>query len=121
MKNFIVVILLLVLIGNTKSFAQAVVAQTEEYAIVDVFEAGKRKYIRTTVGTEPAVEKEWEEEKTAVRGDFTPVIEELNKLNLRGFELLNMSTTYSTISGGTYAAHGTPRFTFMMVKRLKEK
>ena len=92
--------------------------QTEEYAIVDVVESGKSKIIRTTIGTEPAVEKEWKKEKTAIAGDLSPVLAELTRLNTLGFELLNMSTSHVT-TGGAGAVFSTPNFTFMMVKKLK--
>ena len=68
---------------------------------------------------EPAQEKEWTKEKTEVNGDFSPVMKELNKLNSLGFELVNMSTTYTTQDAGQFITTGTPRFTFMMVKKLK--
>jgi len=119
MKKLIGIMVILFLLGTFKSFAQTSSNKTEEYAIVDVFETGKKKIIRITIGEEPAQEKEWSQEKTEISGDFSPVIAELNKLNLLGFELLNMSTTYTTIGGGTYVTHGTPRFTFMMVKKVK--
>lgn len=94
--------------------------RTEEYAIVDVIQEGKRKYIRVTKGTEPASETEWKKEKTDDRDDFTPVITALNQLNEQGFELLNASVAYQSLGGGgSYVLYGSPRHTFMMVKKTK--
>ena len=119
MKNHFKIILIVFLLGFTKSFAQTTSNNTEEYAIIDVFEYGKKKIIRVTIGEEPAQEKEWTKEKTEVNGDFSPVMKELNKLNSLGFELVNMSTTYTTQDAGQFITTGTPRFTFMMLKKLK--
>ncbi|SHG94879.1 hypothetical protein SAMN05444372_1126 [Flavobacterium micromati] len=87
-------------------------SRTEEYAIVDVIQSGKRNYIRVTKGTEPATENEWKKEKTDDREDFTPVIKVLNQLNEQGF-------AYTTIGGGTILMYGEPRHTFMLVKKIK--
>jgi hypothetical protein len=94
-------------------------AQTEEYAIVDVIQSGKKKFIRVTKGTQPATEVEWKKEKTEDRDDFTPVIVALNQLNAEGFELLNASVAYESISGANYTMYGDARHTFMMVKKIK--
>src|SRR5690606_1480251 len=94
-------------------------SRTEEYAIVDVIQSGKRKYIRVTRGTEPTTETEWKKEKTGDRDDFTPIITELNQLNEQGFELLNASLAYQTISGGNVTLYGDARHTFMMIKKVK--
>jgi len=110
---------ILFLIGICTVLAQDNSERTEEYAIVDVFEYGKKKVIRITVGERPAREKEWKKEKTSIRGDMSPVMIELGKLNKRGFRLLNMSTTYTTVGGGSYATQGTPRHTFIMVRSLE--
>jgi len=118
MKKFIGLIIILCLSGLSGLFAQSESGQTEEYAIVDVFELGKKKIIRITIGEQPAEEKEWKKEKTDIRGDFSPVMVELHKLNKLGFELLNMSTTYTNVDGSQYTIYGTPRHTFMMVKKL---
>lgn len=90
-------------------------AKTEEYAIVDVLERGKRKFIRVTKGVEPTTETEWKKEKTDDRDDFTPIISALNQLNEQGFELLNCSIAYETLSGNSTNA----RLTYMMVKKIK--
>jgi CRISPR/Cas system endoribonuclease Cas6 (RAMP superfamily) len=90
-------------------------AKTEEYAIVDVIERGKRKYIRVTKGAEPTTEIEWKKEKTDDKDDFTPVISALNQLNEQGFELLNSAIALETISGSSQGA----RLTYMMVKKIK--
>ena len=117
MKKITLITTVAIMFMSFNSIAQD--NQTEEYAIVDVFELRKKKIIRTTIGDEPAIEKEWNKEKTEIAGDFSPVMKELKELNKKGFELLNMSTTYTTPGGGQYATHGTPRFTFMMVKKIK--
>ena len=93
-------------------------SRTEEYAIVDVVQSGKRKFIRVTKGTEPTTETEWKKEKTDDRDDFTPVISILNKLNEEGFELLNASVAYQTLSGNVIM-YGDARHTFMMIKKIK--
>ena len=107
------------MVGICAITAQEESERTEEYAILDVFEYGKKKIIRITVGERPAREKEWKKEKTDLRGDMSPVMVELGKLNKRGFKLLNMSTTYTTVGGGTHQSNGTPRHTFVMVKSLE--
>ena len=94
-------------------------SQTEEYAVVDVIQSGKKKFIRVTKGTEPTTETEWKKEKTGDTDDFTPIIALLNQLNQQGFELLNASTAYQTITGTTFLMYGDPRHTFMMVKKIK--
>jgi hypothetical protein len=119
MKKLIGIITLLTLVGASTVSAQDERVRTEEYAILDVFEYGKKKVIRITVGERPAREKEWKRQKTDIRGDMSPVMVELGKLNKRGFKLLNMSTTYTTVGGGQYTSQGTPRHTFIMVKSLE--
>jgi hypothetical protein len=95
-------------------------ARTEEYAIVDVIEVGKKKTIRITVGDEPAIEKEWEKQKTEITGDFTPVIKELHALNEKGFEMVNSSLAYtsSSTSNGNTIVYGYPRSTFLLRRKL---
>jgi len=117
MKKLTLIIGFMLLTFSFESIAQS--TQTEEYAIVDVFEIRKKKIIRTTIGEEPATQKEWEVEKTDVTGDFSPVIKELNDLNKKGFKLLNTSTTYTTVGGGQTTMYGNPRFTFVMVKKIE--
>lgn len=91
--------------------------QTEEYAIVDVFEFRKSKTIRITLGEADPTEIEWKTERDNNSGNFSEVIKQLNILNKQGFELLNMTTTYTTSDGGEIVTPGTPRFTFMLVKK----
>jgi len=119
MKKMIGLIALLFLVGVNAVSAQNDLERTEEYAILDVFEYGKKKVIRITVGERPAREKEWKRQKTDIRGDMSPVMIELGKLNKRGFKLLSMSTTYTTVGGGQHTSQGTPRHTFVMVKSLE--
>ena len=119
MKKMMGLIAIMLLIGVNAVVAQDDSERTEDYAIVDVFEYGKKKVIRITVGERPAREKEWKKEKTDIRGDMSPVMIELGKLNKRGFKLLNMSTTYTTVGGGQYTTQGTPRHTFIMVRSLE--
>jgi hypothetical protein len=119
MRMMIGMIALLILIGTNAVSAQNDMERTEEYAILDVFEYGKKKVIRITVGERPAREKEWKKEKTDIRGDMSPVMKELGKLNKRGFKLLTMSTSYTTVGGGQYPTHGTPRHTFVMVRKIE--
>src|SRR5687767_5822764 len=106
--------LILVVGLSITSFAQTDSKQTEEYAIVDVFEQEKTKVIRVTKGLEPTTERLLQKGKTEVYGDFTQVIVELDKLNKQGYELLNVSTAYTTLTGFTTPQSGVPRFTFMM-------
>jgi len=118
MKKTIGILMLIIFFGITGLVAQTEQKRTEEYAIVDVIELRKRKIIRVTIGEEPAVEKEWKDEKTDVKGDFHPVMVELGKLNAQGFNLLNMSTAYHT-QGSSTVIYGFPIYTFMLVKKLK--
>lgn len=92
--------------------------RTEEYAIVDIIQLGKRKMIRVTKGSEPTTETEWKKVDTDTRDDYTPVIKVLNKLNEEGYELLNASLAYTTVASSN-PVYGDPRHTFMMVKKLK--
>lgn len=114
MKKLILIISFFMLSLGFKTIAQT---QTEEYAIVDVFEYKKQKVIRITVGNEPVTEKEWEVEKNNAF-DFSPVTKVLHELNKKGFKLLNMSTTFITVSGVNNIL-GTPRFTFIMVRKIE--
>ncbi|MFT6970871.1 MAG: hypothetical protein ACJAXX_001437 [Roseivirga sp.] len=93
--------------------------QTEEYAILDVFEFGKSKTIRITIGEADHTVIEWKTERGNNTGNFSEVIKQLIILNKQGFELLNMTTTYSTHDGGSFGESGTPRFTFMLVKKIE--
>ncbi len=93
--------------------------RTEEYAIVDIIQLGKRKMIRVTKGSEPSTETEWKKLDTDTRDDYTPVIKVLNRLNEEGYELLNASLAYTSVGGGSTLFTGEPRHTFMMVKKLK--
>jgi hypothetical protein len=94
-------------------------SRTEDYAIVDVVQSGKKKFIRVTKGAEPTTETEWKLEKTENRADFTPIIAVLNQLNEQGFELLNASLAYETVSGANFVMYGDARHTFMLVKKIK--
>lgn len=104
---------------NSSDKASITNTRTEEYAIVDVIDYGKKKIIRVTVGEEPVQEKEWEKTKTETDADFTPAIKELHALNAKGFEIVNSSLAYTSpqVSGG-YAASGYPRSTFFLKKKL---
>lgn len=92
--------------------------RTEEYAIVDVVEFGRKKSIRVTKGTKPPIDEIWITEKTEAYEDYTPTIKILNQLNAEGYELLNASLAYVTV-GGELTREGNPRHTFMMVKKLR--
>ncbi len=96
-------------------------APSEEYAIVDVIERGYQKSIRISIGEEEATERVWKTESTNRIGDFSPVIKVLNDLNRQGFELLTMSTSHITIDGYGVMSDGDPRFTFMMVRKIKRE
>ena len=91
-------------------------SRTEDYAIVDVIDNGKKKFIRVTKDAEPTTETEWKREKTEDRDDYRPVLKVLNQLNEQGFELLNGSLAYETSSGGSA---GYPRQSYFMIKKAK--
>ncbi len=93
--------------------------RTEEYAIVDIIQYGKKKSIRVTKGTEPSTETDWKKVETDKRDDLTPIIKVLNQLNEEGYELLNASLAYTSIGGGSTFSYGEPVHSFMMVKKLK--
>ncbi len=93
--------------------------RTEEYAIVDVIEDYKTKTIRVTKGTQPATDEVWKKEKTEIYEDYTPTIKILNQLNAEGYELVNASLAYTTMSGKYSLEGGNPRHTFVMVKKLR--
>ena len=112
MKSKLFLLTLFTILFASMSFSQE---RTEEYAVIDVVQVNKKTYrIRITEGEKPAEEKEWKKEKSDEIGDFSPVIKELNILNGKGFEVVNMS---STNTGGDYAQ---PRFTFLLVRKLNE-
>ncbi|WP_018343393.1 hypothetical protein [Cytophaga aurantiaca] len=104
--------------SNQKS---AVNTRTEEYAIVDVLEQGKKKIIRVTIGEEPAIEREWEKQKTDLYGDYTPVMKELHALNEKGFEIVNSSLAFTPapVSNGNSFGSGYPRSTFLLRKKIQ--
>ncbi len=125
MKKTIIISTALIVISITifgfTQKATSTLSRTEEYAIVDVLEIGKKKYIRVTVGETPTQEVVWEKEKTDQRGDFSPVIKELNKLNDQGFELVNVSLAYTTIAmagSSAISREGDPRHTFLLKKKM---
>lgn len=113
MKKSIITILALaavscIILGFTQS-KEHKTARTEEYAIVEVQQYGLKLLINITIGENPTERVVWEREKTDRVGEFSPVIKELDKLNMQGFELLNVSSlAYNT----------TPVHTFMLRKKL---
>ncbi|MGN6645397.1 MAG: hypothetical protein ACTHJT_02605 [Cytophaga sp.] len=94
--------------------------RTEEYAIVDVLDYGRRKVIRVTVGEELTQEKEWEKTKTEIDPDFTSAIKDLNLLNAKGFEIVNSSLTYisPSLANGNAASAGCARSIFLLRRKL---
>ncbi len=110
------IFLTLIFVSVLGAFAQE--TQTEEYAIIDAYQVGKRTAIRVTIGEESPGEDAWIIEKTEVSEDMSPVIKELNKLNRQGYKLLNMTTTFSTPAGGTTS--GTMYYSYMMVRKIEE-
>lgn len=94
-------------------------ARTEEYAVLSVFQDGKRNYISLTVGSKPTQEKEFQREKTEKRYDLAPVIREMETLNQQGFELVNSSTTIIPAGVSHDVSGGNPFYTFTFKRKLK--
>ena len=93
------------------SYAQTA---TEEYAIINVLQVGKKNFISVTIGSQSTEEKEYEKEKNDKRFDMAPVIARMEELNKMGFELVNSSTAMIPL-GTSGGAH--PFFTFTFKKK----
>lgn len=116
MKKTVLIFLTLILASSLGVYAQE--TQTEEYAIIDAYQVGKKTVIRVTIGEEIPSEEVWKIEKTEVSEDMSPVMKELNKLNRQGYKLLNMTTTFSTPGGG--ASSGNMYYSYMMVRKIEQ-
>jgi CO dehydrogenase/acetyl-CoA synthase alpha subunit len=93
--------------------------RTEEYAILSVFQEGKRNYISLTVGSQPTQEREFQKEKTEKKYDLAPVVREMESLNQQGFELVNSSTTIVPYAISNDVAGGNPFYTFTFKRKLR--
>lgn len=83
------------------SFGQE--GRTEDYAIISVKQYGKKNFISITIGSESTEEKEYQKEKNDKAHDMAPVIEEMEKLNEKGYELFSSNVSIipkGEVSGG---------------------
>lgn len=104
-------ILGLITVGQL-SFGQT--NQTEEYAIISVYQKGKKNFISTTIGSVSTEEKEYDKEKNEKKYDMAPVIAEMERLNKMGYELFNSSTAMITIGEGNA---GLPFYVFVFKRK----
>ena len=108
--------------------------RTEEYAMVEVFEYKSRQTIRIIKGENPVKELTQKEEKEEQTDDIydkpskskstkMSVFKVLGELNAEGYEIVNASIAYETVSqgGGSYPVkvYGGTSQTFMMRKKLR--
>jgi hypothetical protein len=91
--------------------------QTEEYAILSVFQQGKRNYISVQIGSQPTEEREYEKDKSDKRFDMAPIIAEMEKLNKLGFELFNSSTGMIPIMYNGTGSSATPFYSFVFKRK----
>ncbi len=87
--------------------------RTEDYAIISVFQRGKKNFVSVTVGSVSSEEKEYEAEKNDKRYDMAPIVEEMEKLNEQGYELVDHSA--AIIPVGQYGG-GMPFYSFVFKK-----
>ena len=97
---------------SQNSFGQENNQQTEEYAIISVFQKGKKNFISTTIGSVSTEEKEYDKEKNDKKFDLAPVVAEMERLNKMGYELFNSSTAMINIGNG-----GLPFYVFVFKKK----
>ncbi|GAB3395478.1 hypothetical protein HNQ93_000211 [Hymenobacter luteus] len=94
---------------------EPVEGRTEEYAVVSVYQYGKRNFVSVTIGSKPSEEKEYQKEKNDKRYDLAPVLAEVEKLNAQGYELVNSAAAMHSVEGGG----GLPFYSFIMKRRLR--
>ncbi len=97
MKTLFAFLFTFVLVSNL-SFGQT--TQTEEYAIMSVYQIGKKNYISVTIGSQSTEEREYEAEKSAKRYDAAPIIAKMEELNKMGYELFSSSASMTPIVQG---------------------
>jgi hypothetical protein len=88
--------------------------QTEEYAILNVLQEGKRNYISVTIGSEKTEEKEYQSGKVGQLYDMTLVLAKMEELNQMGYTLFSSSNGVVPIQQGS---SGVPFYTFVFVKK----
>ena len=88
--------------------------RTEDYAIISIFQKGKKNFMSVTIGSNSSEEKEFEKDKNEKRFDLSPVIKEMEKLNEQGYELFNSNV--SMITASQYGG-GLPFYYFLFKKK----
>ncbi|MDB5274061.1 MAG: hypothetical protein JWO58_2428 [Chitinophagaceae bacterium] len=88
--------------------------QTEEYAILNVLQEGKRNYISVTIGSQKTEEKQYDIGKIGQLYDMSLVISKMTELNKMGYTLFSTSNGVVPIQQGST---GVPFFTFVFVKK----
>lgn len=115
MKNiFKFLFSILFLFSSAQLVAQEAGVQTEEYAIISVFQRGKNNLMSTTIGSKSTDKKEFEKVATLKKYDMAPVIAEMERLNKMGYTLFSSSTSMITIRLGNI---GLPYYTFVFIKK----
>ncbi|KAA9333729.1 hypothetical protein [Adhaeribacter soli] len=102
------------------STEKAAPARTEDYAVLNVFQDGKRNYISLTVGSNPTQQREFHREKTEQRYDLAPILREMENLNQQGFELVNSSTAIIPAGVPDEITGGNPFYTFTFKRKLQK-
>jgi hypothetical protein len=103
------------LLFGIKKVKKVPLARSEEYAIVSVYQKGKKNFISVTVGSESSEEKEYQKAKNDKKYDMAPIMRELEILNARGYELHSSSTAIVPLG---QQAGGLPFYTFTLVRKL---
>lgn len=108
---------LIIALLSFSQFLYAQETQTEEYAIISVYQKGKKNFISTTIGSISTEEKEYEKSKNDKKYDMAPVIAEMERLNKMGYELFNSSTAMIPINITGKGNTGLPFYVFVFKKK----
>lgn len=79
--------------------------RTEDYAFISVWQQLGKTFISTTIDSTPAPKTKLEPIRSENYYDFAPVVQEMERLNALGFELVTMTTAstpdmLNRLSGG---------------------
>ena len=111
-KTLIFCLFTLIFLFPDLSFGQE--NRSEDYAIISIYQYGKKNRMSITIGSTSTEEKEFEKEKNEKRFDLAPIIEEMEKLNEKGYELFNSNV--SMITASQYEG-GLPFYYFLFKKK----
>ena len=88
--------------------------QTEEYAIINVLQEGKRNYISVTIGSQKTQDNVYDIGKIGQLYDMSLVISKMEELNKMGYTLFSSSNSVVPIQQGST---GVPFFTLVFVRK----